>query len=172
MLCEDLDRSMCGDVLFTGFIPTPQIPQCAITNGGTSNNGASLANSKLVTSQDLMNSKNASKPGNVLRLSNSSIPTTPTNPIRSINNNNSAEFSSPQQSLKSNDPSASNNHPTHSRNSSVDFVNTKKSHSRKSSYECSSNMFFYPQTTPHFANLGQRNQLNEIRQMKTDLGSF
>ena len=181
MLCEDLDRSLCGDVLFTGFIPTPQIPPSVATSNTSV---PTLANSKLVASQDLVNSKNVSKPGNVLRLSNSSIPTTPTNPTRSNtnitttniitnnnnNNNNSAEFSSPKQLFKSNETSASNTNPTHSRNSSVDFLNTKKSHSRKSSYECSSNMFCYQQMTPHFANQGQRNQMNEIKQMKTDLG--
>lgn len=78
MLCEDLDRSLCGDVLFTGFIPTPHIPQNSTSNSAhSSSNNGSLSSKSVATSNDFVSqNKNASKPGNVLRLSNNSIPTT------------------------------------------------------------------------------------------------
>lgn len=178
MLCEDLDRSLCGDVLFTGFIPTPQIPASAASSSGTTSNTSSKTSNQ---SNDFVNKINnnmssqtgTSKPGNVLRLSNSSIPAM-TNSTSS-KANNGASLS--QSSQLTNECSKSTIM-SHSRNSSVDFVNAnnlKKSHSRKSSYECSSTNLYHMHTSMSGGcggyGAGARvNQQLELKQAKTDLG--
>ena len=57
LLCEDLDRSSCGDVLFTGFIPAPKCPEAHNTNSKIPN----------------PNNATIHKPGNVLRVSNNTV---------------------------------------------------------------------------------------------------
>ena len=88
MLCEDLERSSCGDILFTGFIPSPTIPS-------NQNSFKSLSNKPSTSTAD------GSKPGQVLRLNNNSqiISSThaPVNvqspsPCHSHSRNSSADF--------------------------------------------------------------------------------
>ena len=118
-LCEDLDRSLCGDVLFTGFIsaPTP-----------------SLANSKVsLKNANFNESTNSSfsKPGNVQRI------------IRSSNNSsllsnacdvdplfNAVKYSHSRKS--SNDLAFNFGNFLHTTSSSHNF---SKSHSRNQSLE-------------------------------------
>jgi len=152
----------------------PQIPQstsCSISNSliNNNNNNTNPCNSKSITESSSLtptSAKNISKPGNVLRLSNTSIPN-----LRNNNNSNpnqSNEYPGMKQVLKTND-SPQTTGLMHSRNSSVDIVNTnKQSHSRKSSYECSSNIYHYQQQQQQQQH--NRNQSIELKQMKTDLG--
>ncbi|RNA21503.1 BTB POZ domain-containing KCTD3 [Brachionus plicatilis] len=56
ILCEDLDRSHCGDILFTGFIPTPLI-------------FSKKQNNKILCSDSVSTGSN--KPGSVLRVGSS-----------------------------------------------------------------------------------------------------
>ena len=69
MLCEDLDRSLCGDVLFTGFIPAP-LP----TSVSSKVNPLKNLNESIGSGLGLITSVigNTSRPGNVLRLNNNS----------------------------------------------------------------------------------------------------
>jgi hypothetical protein len=94
-LCEDLDRSLCGDVLFTGFITAPiNIPQSSVSSSSTSSNGNNTTN---YTSSNQVNNLNGSlnnqttlnkiiksnlnindnscRPGNVMRLTPNSSTT-------------------------------------------------------------------------------------------------
>ena len=81
VLCEDLERSLCGDVLFTGFIPAPSLTKHimqrlnAINNAAA--NAAAIAAATAAANQVAMHTSSISgdaasafsfKPGNVLRL--------------------------------------------------------------------------------------------------------
>ena len=86
-LCEDLDRSLCGDVLFTGLISTPtNIPQSSLSSSSTSSNGTNYTstnqiNNSIGNTNNLNNNQttlnkiiksnlndNSCRPGNVMRL--------------------------------------------------------------------------------------------------------
>ncbi|CAF0772404.1 unnamed protein product [Brachionus calyciflorus] len=69
ILCEDLDRSQCGDILFTGFIPTPLIISKKLNS---INVNASLKTNGCAEQSNTTNCSN--KPGNVLRICNSKPP--------------------------------------------------------------------------------------------------
>jgi hypothetical protein len=66
MLCEDLDRSLCGDVLFTGFIPAP-LPSSVSKVNNLKNFNDSVGSGLGLISSVI---GNTSRPGNVLRLNN------------------------------------------------------------------------------------------------------
>lgn len=172
ILCEDLDRSLCGDVLFTGFIPTP------ILSSKVSNfklNNTALAVSSQISSNDLNinvsgcgggNNPSGSgiKPGNVHRINNSMT---------------ASNYSGKTLDVKGS---------IHSRNSSIDYITPAKpcssymTHSRKSSSETSANFNgnSYSNNTSNVANNNNpnssfskchsRNQSLELKQIKTDLG--
>jgi hypothetical protein len=175
ILCEDLDRSLCGDVLFTGFIPTPILSNkpsffklAQMNDSNLNNNNNNFINFNNNSNNNLNVTNNATKPGNVLRINN-------TNNISS-NNNNTKDISNKQTNS------------IHSRNSSVDYLTTNKltlsstqscssymTHSRKSSnetsnlssyiYSSNNNQTGNSKTTSH-----SRNQSVELKQIKTDLG--
>jgi hypothetical protein len=76
-LCEDLDRSLCGDVLFTGFISTPtNLPQSSSSSSSSSNgtNSYSTSTNQVNNNQSTINkiiktnNENTCRPGNVMRL--------------------------------------------------------------------------------------------------------
>ncbi|XP_040165411.1 SH3KBP1-binding protein 1 isoform X1 [Anopheles arabiensis] len=43
MLCEEMDQSSCGDVLFYGYLPAPNIPIQEISNGSSGSSGSSIS---------------------------------------------------------------------------------------------------------------------------------
>lgn len=126
--------------MFTGFIPKPKFSEPTNTNSSNS----STSNNPVTNKPKPLNPSEY-RPGNVMRLTN--------NPL--TNNVNSSTTSGIGLPI---------------RNSSVgDFANVIKSHSRTSSYECSSaSAAFHYQSPQYFAH--PKNQTNEIKQMKTDLG--
>jgi BTB/POZ domain-containing protein KCTD3 len=97
MLCEDLDRSLCGDVLFTGFIPPPSAPSTLAANSLSNSNTSSNPNGQTIASSDSSQSTSSSsflnsnmrflnlgtvtapahasshKPGSALRLGNGTL---------------------------------------------------------------------------------------------------
>lgn len=176
ILCEDLDRSLCGDVLFTGFIPTPILTNkpsffkiSHISESNINNNNFTNYNTN---TNNLNCTLNPIKPGNVLRINNTN----------SSNNNNAKDISNKQTSS------------IHSRNSSVDYLTSNKlplsstqscssymTHSRKSSNETSNlNSYLYSSNNNNSNNNNptgnsktvshSRNQSVELKQIKTDLG--
>lgn len=146
ILCEDLDRSLCGDVLFTGFIPKPKLTESTTNNFPNNTNQSNFPPGK----SSKPTNPGEYRPGNVLRLNNNTL-------INSGSSSNGASTTNPANMAGIG----------HSRTSSVtDFVN--KSHSRTSSFECSSSNAYLYQPN-HFSH--SRNQSLEIKQMKTDLDS-
>lgn len=158
-LCEDLDRSLCGDVLFTGFISTPtNLPQSSSSSSSSSNGTNSYStsinqiNNNQTTINKIIKTNNETlcRPGNVMRLN-------PNNTSGTING-------------------------IHSRNSSIDFLinANNKTHSRKSSYEIITSSSSsggagggVTATAPnHYsvASSHSRNQSLDLKQIKTDLG--
>ena len=88
LLCEDLERSQCGDVLFTGFVPAPHIVAKSAnminvhTKSSTSmfdNTPSAMMGQNSSSSSTASSSTSSSgqtlKPGNVLRLFPNSKPT-------------------------------------------------------------------------------------------------
>lgn len=68
ILCEDLDRSLCGDVLFTGFVPAPLILHKSIsTSSKNTNSEPSTASNIPLNTPSLPSNTTSNKPGNVLR---------------------------------------------------------------------------------------------------------
>uniref|UniRef100_A0A182PNL2 BTB/POZ domain-containing protein KCTD3 n=1 Tax=Anopheles epiroticus TaxID=199890 RepID=A0A182PNL2_9DIPT len=50
MLCEEMDQSSCGDVLFYGYLPAPNIPIQEIPNGSSGSSGSSISAGGATTS--------------------------------------------------------------------------------------------------------------------------
>lgn len=151
MLCEDLDRSLCGDVLFTGFIHAPQIPMASmssaasststhiggvarvLSNASTSNQMVSVvqgpANVSTTTTTQPMPSNNSvpsmNKPLNMNSNSNNAVK--PGNVLRLSSSTTAASSSADQAALLTNKPvsSASGQKLNHSRNPSLDLVSSK-----------------------------------------------
>jgi hypothetical protein len=156
---------LCGDVLFTGFIPTPILINKPSFSQSESNLNISFANCKNYSINNINSLNNTTKPGNVLRVTNS-------------NSNNSKDVPNKQTSS------------LHSRNSSVDYLTATKlpitsaqscssymTHSRKSSNETSNLSGYLYSSGNNSCQIGNsktsshsRNQSVELKQMKTDLG--
>jgi hypothetical protein len=157
LLCEDLDRYICGDVLFTGLIATPTNPSSATTPTSAispeSIIATSNANQMQNTNPNRLKTETTPnvRPGNVMRLTSS------------------------QQARPSQSALASG----HTRNSSMDFVVNKKCHSRKSSDEnflqmssatssCGSDVS--GNSTLNQQQQHARNKSLDLKQIKTELG--
>jgi hypothetical protein len=169
MLCEDLERSLCGDVLFTGFIPAPVLV-LAKFNKNLSEPAAPQANAGSL------------KPGNVLRLyNNGSNVNSNSSGSNACNANsglvmrnsacndqqnwtNGSGSSLTSQSNKSNEVSSSN---CGSNGGGCSF---KKTHSRKSSNETSVFTYNFLNSNQNYTKCHSRNQSLELKQIKTDLG--
>ena len=144
MLCEDLDRSLCGDVLFTGFIHAPQIPLSSMSSAASS----TAFSTPTPHARVLANASTCNQAVNVLQTNtNISSTTTTTQPMPSINsinkplnmNSNSnnavkpgnvlrlgtaASTASDQAANNKSAPSTSGQQLNHSRNPSLDLVST------------------------------------------------
>ena len=172
MLCEDLDRSLCGDVLFTGFIPAP------IPSSFSKANSIKTSNSNIIYHEScgsgggpgLLSGTTTSKPGNVLRLNNLGS----TSNAGLIAKNNSTHCNVQPSSLLTNSNSDFQNS-----NWSADILNnySKRTHSRKSSNENAATFNFnslhlHNASSQNFSKSHSRNQSLELKQVKTDLGEF
>lgn len=119
LLCEDLERSQCGDVLFTGFVPAPHVIARAANTVPAKSSASSIAMFETASSSAMIaaNSSSSStassstsssgqtlKPGNVLRLFPNPKPAT------------GAEYTSYQSGIAGSVGGSS-----HSRASSIDF---------------------------------------------------
>jgi len=151
-LCEDLDRSLCGDLLFTGYIPFPS------TVNYTPNAKINPVIEKPNPNKEVHNTTGSSKPGNVFRLGS--------------NNNATNAWSSGCQTTT--------NGILHSRNSSID-MQIKMTHSRKSSNETFNPNTYMGTSTGNFNNTSSnnlsikchsRNQSFDFKQLKGELGNF
>ena len=91
-LCEDLERSLCGDVLFTGFISPPtNLPQSSVSSSSTSSTGTNYNSSTNQVNNNL-NSSNPSNNSNNNNNNNNNQQTTINKIIKSsmnINDNSS-----------------------------------------------------------------------------------
>ena len=121
LLCEDLERSQCGDVLFTGFVPAPHVIARAANTVPAKSSASSIAMFETASSSAMMAAANSSssstassstsssgqtlKPGNVLRLFPNPKPAT------------GAEYTSYQSGVAGSSVGGS----SHSRASSIDF---------------------------------------------------
>lgn len=119
ILCEDLHGSHCGDILFTGFIPTPLVVSKKLNN-------------KLLCTDPLPTGSN--KPGSVLRVSSSKVTTTNdlsrfVSHSRKSSNEVLTNYSNHSPSIVSSATSSSNQTSTgfkcHSRNQSLDLKQIK-----------------------------------------------
>jgi hypothetical protein len=155
LLCEDLDRSLCGDLLFTGYIPFPSSAN-SISNIKINSAIGKTNSNKLMS--EIQTSSGSSKPGNVFRLGS--------------NNNIGNPWSSGCQNTS--------NGILHSRKSSID-MQIKMTHSRKSSNETFNSNTFMGTQTGNFNNTSSnnlsnkchsRNQSFDFKQMKGELGNF
>jgi hypothetical protein len=157
LLCEDLDRYICGDVLFTGLITTPTNPSqppstsTSTTSStgmfGSNSNQPLAANANKLKADTIPMATNC-RPGNVMRLT-------------------------PSQQPRSSVLTTG-----HTRNSSMDLLMNKKTHSRKSSDEkfmqslpsaststCGSDVSSCPMVHNH-----TRTNSFDLKQIKTELG--
>ena len=155
VLCEDLDRSLCGDVLFTGFIgaPTPSL----VSKGSHRHINTNLHES-IGSGLGLITS--LAKPGNVLRLSNNLASSSSVNTSGKINNLTAATL---VQSVISNNNGGN----------CAEFdllINAKHSHSRKSSNDNTAAFNCLHSVAPAFSKTHSRNQSLDLKQVKTDLG--
>jgi hypothetical protein len=191
MLCEDLDRSLCGDVLFTGFIPSPLFLTNRFTNLNdlpltnqtplTTNSTSSITTTQQPTAAATSTVTNPTlKPGNVLRLFNTAAGT---GIVKQTD-----QQSSPASGIGSHSGSFQANASNPTNNANSKFM----THSRQSSNEPVLNFVYNYPSAGDFANQhyhttmmsqgGQsqqqqqqqrthsRNTSMDLKQMKSDLG--
>ncbi len=112
ILCEDLERSSCGDVLFTGFIPKPKFIE------SSSQTGQKLFKSAQQKSSINPSTSNALNSAITVHSRNSSV-TDFLNTQKSHSRTSSYEWSYHCQSA------ATGHHPNNSRNQSIDIKHLK-----------------------------------------------
>ena len=179
MLCEDLDRSLCGDVLFTGFIPAPLPSAQSKINPLKTLNTSLNNNDSIGSGLGLLSGLGAlSKPGNVLRLNNTGTTSSYLSSSSSglIAKNNSACNIQPSLLLANSDfqnnfsSNSAQQQPPYSLNEM--YNNSKHTHSRKSSNEISTTLNYLHSSAQNFSKCHSRNQSLDLKQVKTDLGSL
>lgn len=165
MLCEDLERSLCGDVLFTGFIPAPVLVVSKSTNISRNLNETPAP------------TQNSLKPGNVLRLYNNGTSSpccsnTTGLVMRNLSyNENSGSTGSNSLSSSGNGSKINNEISSGGGGSGANGCGSfKKSHSRKSSNETSVFTYNFLNSNQNYTKCHSRNQSLELKQIKTDLG--
>ncbi|XP_023292729.1 BTB/POZ domain-containing protein KCTD3 [Lucilia cuprina] len=143
-LCEDLNHSSCGDVLFYGFLPAPAIPPndnivvnqqqgcSSIDSNSPRNNAVNMSAAPVPLEQCLPSTSTAgsnARPGSMVRVPESA--NVVSNRLSSHSRNSSWDLRLGRGSSTSQDSRcwSNNNRGEHSRNPSLDFMR----HSRNSS---------------------------------------